>query len=210
MMVEHLNATVSPEVLEHDGLRLLHRAIVGVHPPAGMLLELQYRPRGVLAWHDVPIWVDDFTTLQRAVEEWCDQGDLKLGLTIRDPKTMEPAESRCLWADLMGKRSGRLLAATERPPTVVLRYGATTHRVAVWALEQAVGPEEAEYCNRRLAFEFEGPKLSATPDFMAMPPGALFRRPRAIPEPVTVTRAVLRTYRADDVTDGLPTAPKHA
>jgi hypothetical protein len=209
-MVEHLNVAVSPDVLERDGLRLLHRAIVGDPAPAGKLLELSYRPRGVLTWHEIPIWTDDFTTLQRAVDEWADQGDIKLGLTIRDPGDLVPIESRCVWADLMGKRSGRLLGAMERPATVVLRYGTTTHRVAVWALEQAVGPDECEYANRRLAFELEAPKLSTTPDFMALPPGGLFRRPRAIPEPVTVSRAVLRRYHLDDVVDGLPTAPKHA
>jgi hypothetical protein len=95
----------------------------------------------------------------------------------------------------MGKRSGRLLAAMERPATVVLRYGTTTHRIALWALEQP-SARGVRGANRRLAFQLEAQKLSTTPDFMALPPGALFRRPRAIPEPVAVSRAVLRTYVA--------------
>jgi hypothetical protein len=115
-----------------------------------------------------------------------------------------------LWARLDGgKRPANVLRRFRPVPTFVVREGATTRYVALWALREPVkGWEEHVRWNKRLAHHLGVPKKHAEPDGFYVPlPGSVLRAGRSRPVPVLAARVGIETYSVEQVVGRLRDAP---
>lgn len=82
-----------------------------------------------------------------------------------------------------------------RLPSLVLRMGGSSRRLAFWAMEEMVAGVSVEAANRRLAYALRAPQKWALPDSLRIPvPGTFLRVGRVRPSPVLVSRLVDDVY----------------
>lgn len=105
-----------------------------------------------------------------------------------------------LWVRTEGSAQAKRLANMRPLPTLVLRAGESSRRLAMWALNAPVPFDLADDYNRRLAHRCGAAKKHADPDrFSFVLPGCLERHGRTRPVRWECTRLTTGTYTADQL-----------
>lgn len=116
--------------------------------------------------------------------------------------------SPTLWCWSEGKQQLFELGQFRPEPTIVLRFGAASTRLALWGLDEELSWAEVERFNDRLASATHGARTRTRPEKLRVPlPGTFLRVGRSRPVPVLVTRMQSGTYTARQVVGKLKDAP---
>jgi hypothetical protein len=112
------------------------------------------------------------------------------------------------WAVVTGSEQNRWLERFRPAPTMLLREGASTRRVALWWLEQSLAHDWIVRGNKRIAHTLRAVKKQADPDHMLFPVvGSCLRSGRSRPVPIVVERLGIDAYRPRDVVGHLKEPP---
>jgi hypothetical protein len=95
------------------------------------------------------------------------------------PEGMRPAEwvgkSTVLWARLDNNRQMNVMRNFNPVPTVVVRHGASVHRLAIWWLSTPLNVVQLERANRRIAHALGAKKKFADATQHVFVPGTVLR-----------------------------------
>lgn len=113
-----------------------------------------------------------------------------------------------LWARVEGKKQEAALRRFRPSPSMVIREGSTTRRVALWALEKPLSYDWLVRGNKRIAHKLFAAKKWGDAEFVFPAPGSCLRVGRARPVPVSVEFFDPRgLYKAREVVGRLQDAP---
>jgi hypothetical protein len=135
-------------------------------------------------------------TVQRFDERFSDEIHMRLPVTRKGHGTV--SESRVLWARIEGTDSYERAKRFTPRPTLVLQEGASSRRLLLWGLWDAVSWERCGILNRRLAYLFGAVQKHGDPDTLEIPmPGTCLR----------VGRLTTDLFEAEAVAGGLKDPP---
>lgn len=156
-------------------------------------------------------WVQDpVTTLARRVGaiELADDVEIKAGAPCNHRELDSVVRVPALWVWVEGSVQTSFAFRFRPLPSVVLRMGAGSRRLLLWALHEAVPAVSVEAANRRLAYALHAPQKWAPPEKLRVPlPGTFLRWGRARPVPVLVSRVDDVTYTRAQVVSRLREPP---
>lgn len=94
------------------------------------------------------------------------------------------ASASVLWCRVEGKSQERELLRFRPSPTLVVREGSTSRRVALWALRRPLEFDWLDRANRRIAHRLWAPKKWSAAEFQFPAPGSCLRVGRSRPVPI--------------------------
>ena len=186
----------------------LHRYLAAVYgrSPAGPFVEIRYRiPSGMAReFHDVA----HLAEVESSIARHASVTDVYVGVIPRRHRQGGGrddliAHARMVWIDCDAPESVTALRRFSPAPSIIVRSGSGDHRHAYWLLRTAVGLDEIEDANRRLAVALGGDPACADAARILRPPS--LNHKTNPPEPVTLERCRARPpSRIDDILDQLP------
>ena len=205
-----MNARPRPHIIAASRELLVFLAALGGREPTGGLLELRYRrPGGGMGQEFHP--ASQPARAARAITRLGAETDVYVGVAPRRRQVGAKsaiARAWALWADC---DSAEALARLERfapRPALVVRSGSAGHAHAYWPLRDAVGVDELEHANRRLAHAV-GADAGAVTNAAAIlrPPGTLNFKTQP-PARVRLERLERRRLDLSEVLAGAPELPR--
>jgi hypothetical protein len=176
--------------------------------PATSFAEIRHTRHGrgmgqvFLGVREVEMWA-------RTVEKLSGTGDVYVGVgprTERNGTRDSVARLHVLWADIDTDDAIATLRTFEPAPSAVIWSGTPGHAQAYWALLDAVGPDEAERANRRIAHAIGADMKSTDAARILRPPGT-FNYKRESPQPVRPARLDAEVFDYDVVVGNLADPP---
>ncbi|OJU83506.1 MAG: hypothetical protein BGO11_13370 [Solirubrobacterales bacterium 70-9] len=179
--------------------------------PAISFVEIRHTRQG-RGMGQVFLGVREVEQWARTVEKLTGTGDVYVGVGPRTQRagTRESvARLHVLWADIDTDDAVAALRTFEPAPPVVIRSGTPGHLQAYWPLRDAVGPDQAEIGNRRIAHAIGADMKSTDAARILRPPGT-FNRKREIPQPVRAARLDAEVFDYEDIVGTLADPPARA
>lgn len=188
-------------------------ALVGITAWGGGWIPVDLARPG----HRIQIWIPVEDSLVRTGQRLADfvqhrdetySDEIRIGLPRRERGWGTASPSSVLWAATETPDQVKALQRFRPAPTLVLREGSSSRRMALWALERPLAWEWCVRANKRIAHRLRAPKKFADPDLFAVPaPGTCLHLGRARPAPVSVELLEPVAYTARAVVGRLKDAP---
>jgi hypothetical protein len=125
--------------------------------------------------------------------------------TAKDPFAL--AAAWVLWARLEVPACALRLARLRTGPTLVAREGASSRRLALWALSEPLTGTWVTRANERLAYALKGRRGAADPSTLLPSPFTRLAAGRRSPSPMRVEYVSDRICTARQIVGYLPDAP---
>lgn len=117
-------------------------------------------------------------------------------------------EATAFWVRVEGTDQNRRLGWFKPAPSLILREGSSSRRVAVWPLAHPVRWVGINRGNRRIAHRLRAPKKHSEPENLWIPaPGTCLRAGRTRPVPIVVERLELDVFMPLDIVGLLKDPP---
>jgi hypothetical protein len=172
-------------------------------------------------WHAMedrvkPFWLDlgrpaaaqRLAELVRDVDErW--SAEIRLTLPRRSLHFGTVSRAGCLWAQTKDPKQVKALERFRPLPTMVLREGGSSRRLALWLLDEQLPYQWALRANKRIAYRLRTVLKTGDPDELRVPlPGTCLRQGKTRPVPVVVERLEMESFRARQVVGRLKDPPE--
>lgn len=114
-----------------------------------------------------------------------------------------------LWARIEGSVQLRWARNFRPLPTIVLQEGASSRRLLIWALEEAVRYFDLIATNKRIAYRLRARQCDGDPDRLWVPcPGTCLLTDGGGRKPVRTTRLTMQTFTVKQVAGRLKDPPE--
>lgn len=188
-------------------LRRFHNMLYGTEP-VGSFAEIRYVRRHRGGMGQTFFDVREVAQWARAIERLA-QTDVYIGVIPRVARRGDRGavvRAHCLWADVDGAESLERARAFRPLPSVVVASGSPDCRHLYWPLLDAVGPNEAEIGNRRIAHAIGADMKSTDAARILRAPGT-FNFKHSPPRPVEIVRGTDDVFTFDQVVGDLEDPP---
>lgn len=191
-----------------DALRWLD-GMLGWAPGCEWMPIRLWNPDREGVWHHhcgVPGSGDRLVDVVRAADERRND-EVLLGLPLMR-RFGGAAVATMFWTRVEGSDQEKRLGWFKPAPSLVLREGSSSRRIAFWPLEYPIRWSGVHRGNRNIAHRVGAAKKHAEPERLWIPaPGTCLRRDRARPVPVVVERLDIATFTPLAVIGKLKEAP---
>jgi hypothetical protein len=129
--------------------------------------------------------------LVRMVRTWDERWSEEMLLRLPWPSMSSggPIGATVLWARVEGKDQVARAQRFRPLPTMVIREGASSRRLLLWALDEWRDYFDVEKANKRIAYRLRSKQCDGLPERLRVPaPGTCLRVGRTRPVPVVVAR----------------------
>lgn len=133
----------------------------------------------------------DPSGLARLIQAWDERWseEMLLGLPWARMSSGGPCGATILWARVEGKDQTQRAHRFRPLPTMVIREGASSRRLLMWALDEWRDYFDVEKANKRIAYRLRSKQCDGLPERLRVPaPGTCLRVGRTRPVPVVVAR----------------------
>jgi hypothetical protein len=134
--------------------------------------------------------------------------EITISLPRPKPQWGTAGPSSILWCRIEGSDQEARARRFKPFPSMVLREGASTRRLLIWALTERLDWTTCVDLNRRLAYHLRAVQKHGDPDTLEIPaPGTCLTVGRSRPVPIVVDRLVPEFYVANRVAGRLRKPP---